>query len=326
MKRKSNSATWMSEAAEQDGAKIEWLNSNTFIAKKNNVELIFLETRCLDTHSASGLARHKGHAKNLLLRNGAPVPPGRVCKDIYEAKIFFDESSAPVVVKPVIGTKGRGISVNIESHAELETACIRAGIEKNPILIEEMVSGLEYRVMVLGGKPIAALYKDPANITGDGKSTIEILIKKKNRTRRLNPNLAIYKIKVDEYILGNLSKQNLTLESVLPAGKKIYLRKEGNLSAGGESIDVTDDLPESVFEACVKAAGSFPGMELAGVDIFYDEQKQSCHILEVNTNPGCGGHLFPYKGRARNVTSLIWKYSYQQALAKANAREKFAYK
>lgn len=290
-RRRSNSASWMAEAASKDGAQIEWLSSNTFIATKNKISLVFLETRCLDTHQAWALARHKGVAKKLLIKNGTPVPKGIVCTTTDEVMKFQADLNKAIVVKPVVGTKGKGVSVGVETSQDVVNACLRAGIQKNSVLVEEMVSGTEYRVMVLGGKSIAAIYKDPANVVGDGKSSISVLIEEKNKKRKLNPNLAIYKIKVDNYIIGNLEKQGLDMNSVIPAGEKVYLRREGNLSAGGESVDVTDELPDFVHQSCVKAANSFPGLELAGVDVFYDENTKTCSIIEVNTNPGCGGHL-----------------------------------
>lgn len=322
MKRKSNSATWMADAASNDGAEIQWISNNTFIATKNNISLVFLETRCLDTHQAWALARHKGAAKKLLIQNGTPVPNGVVCSSVDEVKKFREELNKSIVVKPVVGTKGKGISVNVETELEVEKACLRAGIDKNSVLAEEMVSGTEYRVMVLGGRSIAAIYKDPANVVGDGNSTVKKLILEKNQQRKFNPNLAIYRIKVDDYIIDNLEKQGLNIHSIIPEGQKVYLRREGNLSAGGESVDVTDELPSFVYESCVRAANSFPGLELAGVDIFYDKDAGSCNVIEVNTNPGCGGHLFPHIGKPRNVTGAIWRYSYEQAEASEIVRSK----
>lgn len=318
--KRSNSATWMSQAAERDGAEISWLTKNTFIAVKNGIELMFIETRCLDTQPARRFAADKGLAKHLFLKHSVPTPKGAVCETVEDALKFRAVATAPIVIKPTIGIKGKGVSVGVDSPEDVRKACIRAGIGKSLVLAEEMVSGTEYRVMVLGGKPIAALYKDPANIIGNGVSNILSLIRQKNKEREKNPNLAIYKIKVDDYVKSNIAKQGLDLETVLPEGQKIYLRKEGNLSAGGESIDVTDDLPEFVYASCVKAANSFPGLELAGVDVFYDIQTKECHILEVNTNPGCGGHLFPHIGKPRNVTDAIWRYSYNLSEGRARLR------
>lgn len=312
----SNSSRWMAEAAKNDGADIEWLTYSIFIATKDGVSIPFYEARALDTHNAFTLSSRKDLARALMLKKNVPMPAGQCCTTIDEVIDFWSCLKAPVVIKPVSGVKGRGVTVGAESETEIEVACDRAGISQRSIMVEEMVTGTEYRVMVLGEKPIGALYKDPANVVGDGVSTIKQLIKNKNVERRKNPNLSKYLIKAGQYVVSNLAKQGLNLESIPQENRKIYLRKEANLSTGGDSIDAFDQLPDSVLEVCVQAVKAIPGLELGGVDIFYDQEKNCCSVIEVNCNPGCGGHLYPAKGKSRNVTSLIWKHTFQLAKSK----------
>ncbi|MGP9553106.1 MULTISPECIES: hypothetical protein [unclassified Halomonas] len=312
----SNSSRWMAEAAKKDGAQIEWLTYSIFIATKGDVSIPFYEARALDTHNAFTLSSRKDLARTLMLKENVPMPLGRRCKTIQEVVDFWNLLKAPVVIKPVSGVKGRGVTVGADSVSEIEVACDRALISKRSVMVEEMVTGTEFRVMVLGQKAIAALYKDPANIVGDGVSTISKLIKQKNAERLKNPNLSKYLIVAGKYVVSNLKKQSLNLDSVIQENKKIYLRKEANLSTGGDSIDAFDQLPSSVFDVCVRAVTAIPGLELGGVDIFYDQSTGRCSVIEVNCNPGCGGHLYPAKGESRDVASLIWKHTFQLAKAR----------
>ncbi|MDW0359738.1 hypothetical protein Q8G38_10460 [Halomonas venusta] len=271
----------MAEAAKNDGADVEWLTYSIFIASKDGVSIPFYETRALDTHNAFALSLRKDLARALMLKKDIPMPLGQRCASIDEAVGFWTRLKTPIVIKPVAGVKGRGVTVGANSVPEIEEACVRAGMSKRSVMVEEMVTGTEYRVMVLGEKPIGALYKDPANVVGDGASTVRQLIKRKNAERLENPNLSKYLIKAGQYVVNNLRKQGLTLDSVPQESEKIYLRKEANLSTGGDSIDAFDQLPSSVFDVCVRAVTAIPGLELGGVDVFYDKEKDLCNVIEA---------------------------------------------
>ena len=112
----------------------------------------------------------------------------------------------------------------------------------------------------------AVAYREPANIVGDGISTLEQLIDRKNVGRGDDYKFPLLKIKVDDEVTRHLNAQSLTIHSVVPSEEKIYLRKNSNLSTGGDSIDVTDTMPSFYKEVAVKAAGA-AGLKIAGVEI-----------------------------------------------------------
>lgn len=301
----------VAKAAEEDGAQIEWLTRFMFIAEKSGISVLFHDVRSIDTTVASTFSGFKHLTRKLLTKAGVPVPRGLVCRTPEAAIKYWQKLGKPIVVKPKRGTKGFGITVGANSPEEVVAACKRARIRKAPILVEEQVSGTEYRVVVVGGKTLGVLTRDAANVTGDGTSSIEQLVDMKNNVRKQNPHLATRPIKLNRHTVANLERQGLTSDSVIEAGKKVYLRKEANFSAGGDSYDVTDEVPPIVAKVASDAVNAIPGLELAGVDLMYDSDTGSIHVLEVNTDPAISSHHFPMVGKSRDVAGEIWRHSFR---------------
>src|SRR5699024_8329874 len=140
------------------------------------------------------------------------------------------------------------------------------------VIVEEYIPGEEYRIYVLNGKVIAALNRIPANIIGNGKNTIRELIREKNIKRKQIPSVRRRPIKIDEEVKRNVKKYNYTFNSILNNGEQIFLRKTSNLSAGGDPIDVTDQLTDEVKKVAVNAAKAIPGLTECGVDLIVDSR------------------------------------------------------
>ncbi len=297
-------------AARKDGADVEWLSRYAFIARKDGLVIPFHDIRSVDTTVAGRLSGRKHLTRKMLQMNGVPVPEGKLIKSEEAALQLWRDIGAPVVIKPVTGTKGYGITVGANSAEEITKALKRARLaRRGNALVERMVSGAEYRIIVVGGRVIGALAKDAANVIGDGVATIEALVERKNAERAKNPHLSTRLIKINKYITYNLEKQNMALDHVPAAGEKVYLRWEANFSAGGDTIDATDTLPAHVLDISARAVRAIPGLELAGVDIFYDEATDQAHVIEINSDPGIGGHHFPMIGKSRDVAFAIWQHS-----------------
>jgi D-alanine-D-alanine ligase-like ATP-grasp enzyme len=299
--------------AERDGARVEWLSRYMFVARVDDLDILFHDSRSLDTTVAATFAGRKDLTRRLLERAGVQVAPGGVAKSLAQVKAWQQRLETPLVIKPRTGTKGYGISVGVQTPGELKRAYRRANRAGGGVLVERQMAGAEYRVLVVGGEVVGALGKDAAHVVGDGRSTIAELIEVKNALRARNPHLATRLIKVRKHVRTNLERQQLSVESVLPAGQKVYLRHEANFSAGGETLDVTDDLPAAVKAVTVAAVAAIPGLELAGVDIMVDpavsDPARAVCVLEINTNPGIGGHHFPAVGKPRNVARAIWQHT-----------------
>ncbi|MBB3230170.1 hypothetical protein [Halomonas stenophila] len=325
MKTQALGPLLIAREAEGDGAEVKWLSRYMFVARVDEVDILFHDSRSLDTTVAATFAGRKDLTRLLLQQAGVPVAPGGVAKSLSKVEAMQKAMGSPLVIKPKTGTKGYGISVGVQEPGELRRAFRRANKSDNGVLVERQMPGIEYRVLVVGGAVVGALGKEAAHVVGDGRSSIAELIDAKNIERAKNPHLSTRLIKVRKHIRTNLERQQLNVESVLAEGRKVYLRHEANFSAGGETLDVTDDLPESIKAITVAAVAAIPGLELAGVDIMLDPDaddaaKAAC-VLEINTNPGIGGHHFPAVGQPRNVARAIWRHTRAMMTARLAWRE-----
>src|SRR5690554_2526482 len=156
------------------------------------------------------LADHKQLAKDFLQESGLPVPRGKVFTNLSEAKDFLKEAGRPLVVKPAVGLNGSGVTVDIRSEDSLEAAWEYAKNYHEKIVLEEMIQGVDIRVVVIGGRAKAALFRVPANVIGDGVSTVENLVQEKNMLRLGNPRLKKNLIIPDAYSDSYLERQGLS--------------------------------------------------------------------------------------------------------------------
>ena len=177
--------------------------------------------------------------------------------------------------------------------------------------MEPFIKGKEYRFLVIGEETAAVLHRVPANVIGDGKSTISQLIAQKNLDplRGKGYKTPLEKIEIDENMKLFLQQQQITVDTVLPEGKLQYLRENSNISTGGDSIDVTDSTPQVFKEIAVKAAKAM-GAQICGADIMIEDIQYELSpyaIIELNFNPAIHIHSFPYKGKERNIAYKIIK-------------------
>lgn len=230
---------------------------------------------------------------------------------------FVEEHGWPVVVKPVSGVGGDGVTAGISSFNQLWEA-IRHASGARGFLIEKHVPGDDYRFLVLNGKVIGVWGRDAANVIGDGTSSISELIDMKNAIRSSNPHLIGRPIKKSSLVQDHLRYADLKLDDVPVEGKKVYLRSAANLSAGGDNIEITEEVHPSLIEIAVDAARVVPGADLLGLDLLLDDpfspaSGQNVNICEINDNPGISAHDFPMFGAPRNtarqyVDFLVQKY------------------
>jgi cyanophycin synthetase len=257
------------------------------------------------------IACDKNITKELLTQAGIPVPEGAVCRTVEEAFEAAEEIGYPVVIKPVNGNQGKGVSLNIQSPEEIPNAFrIAAGYSEN-ILVEEYIKGNDYRILVVGDQVTAVSLRIPANVTGDGIHTISQLVEFKNQDQRRGEGheRPLTKIKIDEISLTILRKQGYTPSSIPEKGIRVYLKENGNLSTGGEAIDCTDRIHPDNQEIAIRAARII-GLDIAGIDVKCKSISKPLDlkngaVIEVNASPGIRMHLFPSKGKARKVGNAI---------------------
>src|SRR5699024_7172781 len=209
------------------------------------------------------------------------------------------------------GAMGEGVFANIEDEETLKQRYLELKRRSSTelLILENHAPGEDFRVLVFGGHYIAACQRVPANITGDGESTIDTLISHKNRKRRRNPFLSKGLIRKDQEVSDYLARHGYDYASIPQSGEFLRLRSAANASAGGDVIDVTEQLPKNIQESAVRALGAVPGLHCAGVDVLYEGPEtapQGEHVvLELNSQPQIGVNMYPSHGTGVDVPRRI---------------------
>lgn len=272
------------------------------------------------TNEAVEIGSDKELTKIWLDKAGIPVPKGKGFAEGASEEEILDYSIGigfPLVLKPTNGSLGNGVITNIKNENELKKSLkyVRNILGYGEVIIERYVAGKEYRVYVIEDKTIAAYNRVPANIIGDGVHTVEELITLKNEQRKKNPRLFSCLIEIDIEILEEIEKEGYSLESIPKKGDIIYLRKKTNVSSGGDPIDVTDELPNSIKEIAIKAINAIPGLYHGGVDIIVNEHlppEEGAVVIELNPTAQIGGILYPIQGKARDIPAAIIDYYFPE--------------
>src|SRR5215472_8101151 len=262
------------------------------------------------------IAGDKVLAKQFMARAGIPVPDGIVAQSAKDAVDALDWLGAPVVVKPRNGNHGKCVTVGIRTAAQAEQAYNRAaaGSGSGAVIVETYIPGNDYRVLVVDGKVIAAAQLLPPSVIGDGSSTIGQLIELVNTDPRRGHghSRVLTRILVDDVTVAHLAATGLDPASVPAAGQQVSLRKNGNLSTGGTSKDVTGLVHDDVAELCRRSAMA-AGLDICGIDIRLPDigapllsgGGQPAAVIEINACPGLRMHLAPAEGNPRDVAEPI---------------------
>lgn len=260
---------------------------------------------------AQSIAQDKELTKKLLDAAGVPIPFGRPVLDEEDAWAAAEEIGLPVVVKPQDGNQGKGVTVNVVSRDHLKIAYAAASAISESIMVERYLPGHDFRLLVVGGKMVAAARRDPPQVIGDGVHSVRQLVETVNSDPRRSDGhaTALTKIRLDEIALALLSIQGLSADSVPSKGSRVILRNNANLSTGGSATDVTDDVHPELAASAV-AAAKMIGLDICGVDVVCDSvlkplEKQGGGVIEVNAAPGLRMHLQPSFGKARGVGEAI---------------------
>jgi cyanophycin synthetase len=267
----------------------------------------------LDATSAisEAIAQDKQLTKRLLAAAGVPVPAGRSVEDVEDAWKAAQEIGLPVVLKPLDGNQGKGVTVNITSREQLIKAYEVATQFRDDVLVERYMPGNDFRLLVVGDKLVAAARREPPTVVGDGQQTIAKLVEQVNKDPRRGSghSTSLTKIRFDDIARECLVGQGFTAESVPAKGQRVNLRNNANLSTGGSATDVTDDVHPDVAARAV-AAAHMVGLDICGVDVVSDSilrplEQQRGGVVEVNAAPGLRMHLAPSFGKGRPVGEAI---------------------
>lgn len=293
-----------------------WLSARAMVQLGYGVYQRRIQATLSDNSSilAVELACDKEGTKTILREAGIPVPRGTSIQYLNELEdAIADVGGYPIVIKPMDGNHGRGITIEIESWEEAEEAYDLASTNSKTrsVIVESYYKGSDHRVLVINGKVVAVAERIPAHVVGDGTNTIEELIEITNSdpNRGEGHDNVLTKITLDRNSLALLEKQGHTLKTILKTGEIVYLRATANLSTGGIAVDRTDDIHEENIWMAERIAKSI-GLDIAGIDIVTPDISKPIRevngvVVEVNAAPGFRMHVAPSRGLPRNVAAPV---------------------
>ena len=257
------------------------------------------------------LACDKEDTKFLLQQAEVDVPKGEIISMESSLENACKFVKFPLVIKPIDGNHGRGITVNINSYEEAVEAFHAAKKVSQKIIVEKYITGEDYRLLVINHRLIAAAKRSPAHVIGDGKSTVKQLIDRVNSDPRrgYGHENVLTMITINDLTKTIIAAKGYTEDSIIPSGEKLVLKDTANLSTGGTAEDVTDIVhPANV--AMAERISKIIDLDICGIDIMTSDISQPLSdtggaVLEVNAGPGFRMHLAPTKGLPRNVAAPV---------------------
>lgn len=301
------------EEARRRAIPVRRLNSHSLVQLGLGINLRRVQAAMSDYTSAIGveIAQDKDDTRRVLGAIGLPVPEGGVASTLDGILETAHDIGWPVLIKPLDASHGRGISGRLENDEQIAAAFEVAKGYSRRVVIEQFVTGRDYRVLVVDGKLAAVAERVPAHVVGDGTSSVAELITIANRDPRRGSghSRTLTHLPADTATETYLASCGLSLAHVPAPGETVFLRATANLSTGGTSIDRTDEIHPDNITACEMAAGVV-GLDIAGIDVLSPDisvpfRENGAVIIEVNAAPGLRMHTHPSEGQGRQVGAPI---------------------
>ncbi len=262
---------------------------------------------------AVDIAGDKDLTARLLASAGLPVPTSEVVRTADAAVAAAKRIGYPIVTKPLDGNHGRGVSLGLTSERAVRSGFSRAAKETRAgsVVVETMIAGNDYRLLVVGGQMVAVAERVPAHVVGDGEHTVRELVEIANADPRrgLGHEKVLTRIKIDAVAEKLVRAQKLGLDDVPQRDVVVKLAATGNMSTGGSSIDRTWEAHEDNIEIAEEAA-RVVGLDVAGIDFIAPDitrpvRETGGAIVEVNAAPGFRMHTHPTEGEPQYVAKPV---------------------
>lgn len=284
--------------------------------RSGRVEYVKQATKTsLDNYSSVLAMENKAVTKMILADHDVSVPRGFIITEMSEGHSLYNQNKLPsnLVIKPNNTNFGLGITIFTDSYSEEEfdRALSLAFSFDQTVLLEEFVSGKEYRFLIIDGEVIGVLHRRAASVLGDGIKTIKELvsIKNENPLRNKGYKTPLEIIEIDEIVIDFLKRQGLSVDVIPKLGQRIFLRENSNISTGGDSIDYTDEVHQSYFTEALRTA-EIMKVNITGVDMLIEDitrpaRNDNFSVIELNFNPAIHIHCYPYQGKNRRVGDKV---------------------
>src|SRR4249919_716325 len=260
---------------------------------------------------AVDIACNKDETKMLLEAAEIPVPKGTVIRTEEGLKEAVEKYGYPLVIKPIDGNHGKGNTTDINSWEVAVKALAAATEYSRSVIVEKFITGFDFRCLVINYKFVCAALRTPASVIGDGVHDINWLIEETNKDPRrgYGHEKVLTQITIDQFTQKMLDDAGITLETIPPKCKRVLLKPTANLSTGGTSTDVTDEVhPANIF--MFERIAKIIGLDICGIDVMTNDLRTPVSenggaILEVNAAPGFRMHIEPSEGLPRNVAEPV---------------------
>ena len=257
------------------------------------------------------LAGDKEDTKFLLEQAEIAVPRGDIISKESRLEEACNFVGYPLVIKPIDGNHGRGITVDINTYEGALEAFHAAKEVSQKIIVEKYITGEDHRLLVINNVLVAAAKRTPAHVIGDGKSTIKELVDKANEDPRrgYGHENVLTMITINDLTKTIIKDAGYSVDSIIPKWEMLKLKDTGNLSTGGTAEDLTDIVhPANV--SMVERISKIIDLDICGIDIMTSDISQPLSetggaVLEVNAGPGFRMHLAPTIGLPRNVAAPV---------------------
>ncbi|QCW99070.1 cyanophycin synthetase [Aggregatimonas sangjinii] len=257
------------------------------------------------------LACDKEDTKHLLEQAEVEVPRGDIISRESSLESACKYVGYPLVIKPIDGNHGRGITVDIQDYEHALEAFHAAREVSRRVIVEKYITGEDYRILVINNMLVAAAKRTPAHVVGDGKLTIEELVFEVNKDPRrgYGHEKELTAITINDLTKTIIADAGYTLQSVLKEGERLILKDTANLSTGGTAEDVTDIVHPANVSMCERIS-KIIDLDICGIDIMTSDISKPLSetggaVLEVNAGPGFRMHLAPTTGLPRNVAAPV---------------------
>ena len=297
-----------------DDIKVEILDrKDNFILLKNGSHSEYVKQATFttkDSYMSYLLMENKAVTKHVLHEKGIKVPLGKVYTQAQEAIDDYPKFiHQKVVVKPNFTNYGIGVCfVPPQDQNSYDESVRSAFTHGEEIIVEEFFHGNEYRFLVVGSKVPAICQRMAAHVVGDGKNSVRQLIKQTNENPA-NPKQPQYYIQMKKEEKQILQEQGMDFSSIPEVDQMVFLRKNSNVSTGGDPNDMTEEVPEEYSKIAVEAAqavnATFCGVDMMIHDITKKPDPENYTIIELNFNPALHLHRYPAKGKKRYVEKAI---------------------
>jgi cyanophycin synthetase len=257
------------------------------------------------------LASDKEETNAILRDLGLPVPKQIMVRSEKDAVRAAGRIGFPVVVKPLAGNHGRGVSTNLNSAEDTGLAYQKASDHGRTCVVESYIEGFDHRLLVVNGELVAAAKRMPGHVVGDGKHTIEELVDIVNQDPRrgVGHEKVLTRLEFDHQAERLLERMDYSRSTVPANNETVFLRSTANLSTGGTAIDVTDTIHPDNRDMAVRTINAI-GLDIGGVDFLTEDITESYReagggICEVNAGPGFRMHVAPSEGTPRDVAGPV---------------------